>query len=236
MIEKTAVHFFCQHLEPSCAAAALCFATEMANTGSGPSKDLFRQSLAYSSEHFRACTTQPNFLELTQPTVHALLASDHLECEELKVFKALIAWIKHDETNRASLMTELLPLIRFPQMLPSDLQTVCAEPLLKQLPAGLLMPLLAECVPGAGDKACTRLRPRSGSARKSYRFAHLATGFSGADGLSLLDGGTIVSTVSGSDGGTTWIDEVLSSGRHYAEFVSAHKHLHPLPSPLRVSD
>ena len=205
LIEKTAVHFFCQHLEPSVAAEALCFATEMASTGSGPSKNLFRQSLAYASEHFHACAAQPSFLDLPLPTVHALLASDYLECEELAIFKALLSWIRHDEANRAGLMPELLPLIRFPQMLPSELKLVSAEPLLTHLPGGLLMPLLAECVPGAGDKTCARLRPRSGSVRKSYRFAHLSTGSSCNDGLSLLDRRAIVSTVANNDGGCVFM-------------------------------
>lgn len=218
-IEKVAVNYFCSCLEPECASAALCFATEMAATGSGPTKELLRQCLSYVSEHFRLCAQQPRFLLLPHETVRSLLASDYLECDEIKVFFALMSWIKHQEATRTPLMAELLPLIRFPQMLPSDLKAVCAEPLLTQLPGGLLMPLLAECVPGAGDLSCTRLRPRSGSAKKIFRFSHVRTAAYGmGSGLSLLDQGAIVSTVEGCDGGTAWCDEVLQEGRHFAEF------------------
>ena len=50
-------------------------------------------------------------------------------------------------------LERLVPLIRFPQMLPADLSAVCTEPLLGNLPASLLMPLMA----GEHDRLQTTL-------------------------------------------------------------------------------
>jgi hypothetical protein len=204
-VERVAVNFFCNCLEPDCGTAALCFATEMAATGSGPTKYLLQQCLSYVCEHFRVCRTQTAFLMLSYETMRLLLASDSLECDEISIFNGLVAWVKHDEVQRSLLLTELLPLIRFPQMLPADLRAVCAEPLLTSLPGGLLMPLLAECVPGAGKASRARLRPRSGSVKKEWSFSRLSTAAYGmGKGLTVLDHGAIVTTVDGGDGGTAW--------------------------------
>jgi hypothetical protein len=204
-VERVAVNFFCSCLEPDCGAAALCFAAEMAATGSEPTQYLLRQCLSYVCAHFRVCSTQAEFLMLSHDTVRSLLASDNLECDEISVFNGLMSWVKHDEAQRSPLITNLLPLIRFPQMLPADLSAVCAEPLLTNLPGGLLMPLLAECVPGAGNASCPRLRPRSGSAKRTWCFSRVSTAAYGiGNGLSVLDHGAIVTTVDGGDGGTAW--------------------------------
>lgn len=204
-VERVAVNFFCNCLEPACGSAALNFATEMAATSSGPTKYLLQQCLSYVCEHFRLCSTQTGFLMLSHDTMRSLLMSDSLECDEMSIFNGLVAWVKHDEAQRSSLLEDLLPLIRFPQMLPADLSAVCAEPLLTSLPGGLLMPLLAECVPGAGNASCARMRPRAGSAKKVWKFSRVSTlTYGTAKGLSVLDRGAIVTTVDGGDGGTAW--------------------------------
>lgn len=224
-VERVACNFFVNCLEPDCATAALCFATEMAATGSGPSKYLLQQCLSYVCEHFRACCTQPAFLMLSRETIRSLLTSDALECDEISIFHGLVAWVKHDEAQRSSLLAELLPLIRFPQMLPADLSAVCAEPLLTSLPGGLLMPLLAECVPGATNvlsaSASARLRPRSGSIKKTWKFSHVSTAYGMGKGLAVLDHGAIVTTVDGGDGGTAW----------FVKNIYRAPILHDVPSP-----
>eukprot|EP01045_Picozoa_sp_COSAG04_P004761 COSAG04_NODE_211_length_20110_cov_36.740356_18_plen_335_part_00 len=163
-VEKTSVNFFCSCLEPDTAAAALCFAMELGATGSPPSKDLVRRCTAFVSaaapcassfeeelraaaaqacEHFKSVAQQSEFLDLSEDTVRTLLESDTLECGEEVAFAALMSWIKKDEGTRAEALERLVPLIRFPQMLPADLSAVCTEPLLGNLPASLLMPLMA---------------------------------------------------------------------------------------------
>ena len=142
-VEKTSVNFFCSCLEPDTAAAALCFAMELGATGSPPSKDLVRRCTAFACEHFKSVAQQSEFLDLSEDTVRTLLESDTLECGEEVAFAALMSWIKKDEGTRAEALERLVPLIRFPQMLPADLSAVCTEPLLGNLPASLLMPLMA---------------------------------------------------------------------------------------------
>ena len=100
---------------------------------------------------------QSEFLDLSEDTVRTLLESDTLECGEEVAFAALMSWIKKDEGSRAEALERLVPLIRFPQMLPADLSAVCTEPLLGNLPASLLMPLMA----GEHDRLQTILALRS---------------------------------------------------------------------------
>ncbi|XP_069576147.1 kelch-like protein 3 isoform X4 [Brachyistius frenatus] len=76
---------------------------------------LLDQAHAYAEQHFSEVVQGEEFLGLSLQQVCSLIASDKLTVStEEKVFEAMIAWIKNDETARLEHMPKLMEHVRLP--------------------------------------------------------------------------------------------------------------------------
>ena len=94
---------------------------------------LLDTSTAMIGRHLSTVTATDLFLDLPIEELIDLLSSDGLEVpNEMVVYEAVIAWIKHDTTNREGLLVQVLKVVRFPYLSRRYLtKTVAAESLIQ---------------------------------------------------------------------------------------------------------
>lgn len=75
---------------------------------------LLRDAETFARKHFVDVLQNEEFMSLTPRQLSRLIADDELNvlCEE-RVFEAVLAWIKHDPTNRCEYASEVLKEVRF---------------------------------------------------------------------------------------------------------------------------
>ena len=90
-------------------------------------------STAMIGRHLPTVTSMDLFLDLPIEEVVDLLSSDGLEVpNEMVVYEAVIAWIKHDTANREGLLVQVLNVVRFPYLSRRYLtKTVATESLIQ---------------------------------------------------------------------------------------------------------
>jgi hypothetical protein len=170
--EKAACDFFVEALEPSSACEALAFAATHSACGEH-ARGLHERCVAYMVTHFAECSAEPSFLELPCEAVAEVIGSDDLAVKEAAVLAALRAWFDHDAVGRASSLSALLPLVRWPVLSVDARLALWDEPLLQHVmrldddARTLVLKLLLECstefAKSAAAAACPRLKRRKGT-------------------------------------------------------------------------
>lgn len=172
--EKAACDYFVESLEPPAACEALAFAAARATCGVH-ARGLHERCVAYTLEHFAACSAEPSFLDLPCEAVVALIGSDDLPVEEAEVLAAVRAWFDHDSAGRRGSLEALVPLVRWP-LLPVEQRLRCqSEPLLLHmmenasqhicaLGLALAIECSAEFAKSSAAATCSRLKRRKGTA------------------------------------------------------------------------
>ena len=167
--EKAACDYFVKSLEPCTASAALEFTASFSECGAH-ARELHERCVAYVVEHFEECSGEASFVELPREAVAELIASDDLDVKEAVVVAAVRAWFDHDDAGRASALTSLVPLIRWPLLPVATLLDLWKLPLLRQLDnttSGLGLQLILECSAAFANSdaaaACPRLKRRKGT-------------------------------------------------------------------------